>query len=94
VIAAVEQAWGSCGDKKQTEVEWVDNEWPERMAEVKKGVPKMVWEFQLGIYKCIAKGEIGMVDPLMGELLGRRPRGGIEIITEVVQTMANEAERA
>jgi len=71
----------------------VDNEWPERMLEVKKGVPKMVWEFQLGIYKCIANGEIGTVDSLMGKLLGR-PRGGKEIITEVVQTMTNEAGSA
>lgn len=39
---------------------------------------------RLGWYEAVARGEAGTVDPLMGELLGRRPLDGREVVGGLV----------
>jgi uncharacterized protein YbjT (DUF2867 family) len=48
-----------------------DEEWRQRM--LGQGMPPFVVELTLGIFAASRRGEFAAVDPVLGELLGRRP---------------------
>jgi hypothetical protein len=70
-------------------VEVDEAEWAAKMAEEdgnarRGGAPKPFFNHWLGLLRCIALGEAEAVDPLLEELLGRKPRGAEEVVRECV----------
>ena len=52
--------------------------------------PDFVFDKWLTMLETIGKGEAATVDPLMGELLGRKPRDGREFVKELIQSAGPE----
>ena len=50
------------------------------------GKPERWFESRVSWYKGVAKGDGKTVDPLMGELLGRVPKDGEQIVKELLST--------
>ena len=49
------------------------------------GKPTAFFEAWKGLFEGVAKGEAETVDPLMEELLGRRPKDGVQVVEELLR---------
>lgn len=47
--------------------------------------PKAFFEAWKGVFEGVAKGEAETVDPLLEELLGRRPKDGVQVVEELLR---------
>ena len=49
------------------------------------GKPTAFFEAWMGLFEGVAKGEAETVDPLIEELLGRRPKDGVQVVEELLR---------
>lgn len=62
------------------------NEWVDKMVEVDQGGKgRAFFEKRVSWHEGTAKGDGETVDPLMGELLGRQPKKGTEVVRELLE---------
>lgn len=47
--------------------------------------PKAFFEAWKGVFEGVAKGEAETVDPFLEELLGRRPKDGVQVVEELLR---------